>query len=112
MGIGIAILCGDIPLDVRLTLTAGMLIDQLPKQEQAKVARVIDKLRASSPWDDLQADPIRRLAGGNSGQRTFSYSVGDDLRVIFTVVGNTVHVLDVVRPEQVRNLRADRRASG
>lgn len=89
-----------------------MLIDQLSKQEQAKVARALDRLRKSSSWNDLRADPaIRQLAGGASGQRTFSYPVGD-LRMIFTVVGNTIHVLDVARYEQIRNLRADKRASG
>jgi hypothetical protein len=89
-----------------------MLIDQLSKQEQARVGRAVDRLRLSSTLDDLPAQQIRQLAGGASGQRTFSYRVGDSLRIIFTVTGKIIDVVDVVRPEQILNLRADKQASG
>ena len=91
-------------MKVKMSLTAGMLIDQLSAREQARVRRALEQLEQSD-WPDLRRHrSIQKLHGELSDQKLFSYRAGEQLRIIFTFQGDVIRILDVVRPDQLRRL--------
>ena len=96
-------------MKVEWQLPARMFVEQLSSRTQATLRDNIEIL--AKRWErhapSEKPSSLKVLTTKNrSGSPIYSFGVGTDLRVILTLRGDTIIVLDLVRNSQINKLRS------
>jgi hypothetical protein len=80
-------------------------LDQLPLQEQGRVAHAVEELSAN--WDEQKLTNLSRMfvSGANPQMELYVLPVGRDLRVVLRQQGDAIIIVDVIKLRQIEGLR-------